>query len=89
MAEEVGGEEFPRRERREFGGRRFRQPRGPVPIKEGEEYDVTIEAVGRKGDGIAKIENFIIFVPGTKAGDQVKVKITEIKGSFATANVVT
>ncbi len=57
-------------------------------MKEGEEYDVTVEAVGRKGDGIAKVQNFIIFVPGTKAGDRVKVRITSIGGNFATASVV-
>jgi predicted RNA-binding protein with TRAM domain len=42
--------------------------RGPriVPVQEGEEYDVVIEAVGEKGDGIAKVKNFVLFVPGTK-----------------------
>ncbi len=74
---------FGRRSQR--GSRRFSQP---VPVKEGEEYDITIETVGRKGDGIAKIQNFIVFVPDTKAGDKVKVRITGIGGSFATASVV-
>ena len=64
---------------------RFRQP---VPVKEGEEYEVTIETVGRKGDGIAKVRNFIVFVPNTKAGDKVKVKITGIGATFATGTVV-
>jgi predicted RNA-binding protein with TRAM domain len=77
-----------------FGGprRRFssgpRRPAGPSPVKEGEEYEVTIEAVGRKGDGIAKIENFVIFVPGTHEGDKVKVRITGLGRNFATASVV-
>ena len=66
----------------------MRKPQGPVPVKEGEEYEVTIEAVGRKGDGMGKIENFVIFVPDTKAGDKVKVKIASIQGNFATATVV-
>ena len=42
---------------------RFRQP---VPVKEGEEYTVTVETVGRKGDGIAKIHDFTVFVPNTR-----------------------
>lgn len=67
----------------------FRQQSEPVPVREGEEYEVTVEAIGRRGDGIAKIENFIIFVPGTKTGDHVKVKITGVGGRFATASVVT
>ena len=64
---------------------RFRQP---VPLKEGEEYEVTIETVGRKGDGIAKIRNFIVFVPNTKAGDEVEIKITGLGATFATGTVV-
>jgi len=89
MEYEDSSERGPRR----FGGgpRRgsFRRQSSPVPVKEGEEYEVTVESVGQRGDGIAKIENFIIFVPGTKTGDHVKIKITGIGGSFATASVVT
>ncbi len=50
--------------------------------------DVTIESVGRRGDGIARINNFVIFIPGTNAGDKVKVKITTVRDSFATGEVV-
>ncbi len=48
------------------------------PVNEGEELDVTIEAVGEKGDGIAKKDGFVIFVPGTKAGDEVRIKVTRV-----------
>jgi predicted RNA-binding protein with TRAM domain len=48
------------------------------PVKEGEEIDVTIEAVGEKGDGIAKKDGFVIFVPGTKGGDEVRIKVTRV-----------
>jgi predicted RNA-binding protein with TRAM domain len=72
-----------------------RGPRGgqgkfsqPKPVKEGEEHEVTIETVGRKGDGIAKIQDFVVFVPNTKAGDKVKIRITGIGGSFATGTIV-
>ena len=79
---------------RGFGRRRFpsgpRRPlrAGPSPVKEGEEYDVTIEAVGRKGDGIARIENFVIFVPGAHEGDKVRVRITGVGGNFATGTII-
>ncbi|MFH1650005.1 MAG: TRAM domain-containing protein, partial [Candidatus Woesearchaeota archaeon] len=49
-----------------------------APVKEGEVLDVTIEAVGEKGDGIAKKEGFVLFVPGTKQGERVKIKITRV-----------
>ena len=49
-----------------------------APVKEGDELDVKIEAVGDKGDGVAKVEGFVLFIPGTKAGETVKVKITKV-----------
>ncbi|MBI2109948.1 TRAM domain-containing protein, partial [Candidatus Woesearchaeota archaeon] len=39
---------------------------------------VKIEAVGEKGDGIAKVKGFVIFVPGAKQGDDVRIKITKV-----------
>ena len=70
------------------GGRRFERDRGPAPVEQGQEVDVTIESVGRRGDGIARVSNFVIFVPGTNAGDKVKVRITAVGNSFATGEVV-
>ncbi|WP_292460455.1 TRAM domain-containing protein [Methanothermococcus sp.] len=56
-----------------------------VPVVEGKEYDVTIEDVGRGGDGIARIEGFVIFVPNTTKGETLTVKITSVKQKFAFA----
>jgi len=58
------------------------------PINEGEEYDVKIEDMGRDGDGIAKIEGFIVFVSGAKKGDEVKIRINSTRRNFAFAEVV-
>ncbi len=79
-----------RRSSRGGGNRRpFRRSYGPPkPVREGEEHDVTIEAVGSRGDGIAKIQGFIIFVPGTKVGQHLKVRITGVRPNFATAKIV-
>jgi predicted RNA-binding protein with TRAM domain len=54
------------------GGRSF------APVNVGEELDLKIEAVGEKGDGIAKIKGFVIFVPNAKQGEEVKVRITKV-----------
>ena len=48
------------------------------PVSEGEELDVKIEAVGEKGDGIAKKNGFVLFVPGVNEGDEVRIKITRV-----------
>lgn len=59
-----------------------------APIEEGEEYDVKIEDVGKEGDGITRINGFVVFVPGTKAGDEVKVKIVSVRRKFGFAEKV-
>ena len=60
----------------------------PKPVKVGEEYDVEIKEVGSKGDGIARIKNFVIFVDGAKKGEKLRIKITQVKRNFATAKKV-
>ncbi|MCZ3364547.1 TRAM domain-containing protein [Methanobacterium veterum] len=72
-----------------FGNNYGRDNRGnSAPVNEGEEYDVKIEDMGRDGDGIAKVEGFIVFVNGAKKGDEVKIKINSVRRNFAFADVV-
>lgn len=71
----------------EPGFRKFRSFR--IPVKVGEEYDVKIEAMSKRGDaGVAKIEGMVIFVANTKEGDEVKIKITRVGMGYAIADVV-
>ncbi len=65
-------------------GRGFRKP----PVNVGDEIDVKIEAVGEKGDGLAKVNGFILFVPGVKEGDEVRVKVTRVLKKVGFAEVV-
>ncbi|MEK6839666.1 MAG: TRAM domain-containing protein [Nanoarchaeota archaeon] len=62
--------------------------RKSAPLEEGQEIDVTIEAVGEKGDGIAKSKGFVIFIPGVKQGDNVKIRITKVLRNFSFGEVV-
>ncbi len=62
----------------------FRNP----PVQVGEEVDVKIEAVGEKGDGIAKRNGFVLFVPGVKEGDEVRIKITKVLRKVGFAEVI-
>ena len=61
---------------------------GPKPVEEGKEYDVEIKEVSRRGEGIARVEGFVVFVPNTKAGDHVKVKVTKVSNRYATGEVI-
>lgn len=59
-----------------------------APVEEGKVYEATIEDVGREGDGVARISNFVVFVPGTKIGDKVKIRITRVSRRNAFGEVV-
>ena len=41
-----------------------------------------------RGEGIARIQGFVIFVSNAKPGDHVKIKITRIGGMTANAEIV-
>jgi predicted RNA-binding protein with TRAM domain len=58
------------------------------PVEVDKEYEAQIEEISRRGDGIAKIEGFVIFVPNTKQGEQVKFKITRVGSRFAVGELV-
>jgi predicted RNA-binding protein with TRAM domain len=64
----------------EEGRKRFDIPK---PVAVGDVIDVSIEAEGGQGDGIAKVENFVVFVKGAKTGEKCKVKITDVKRTYA------
>jgi predicted RNA-binding protein with TRAM domain len=54
-----------------------------APVEVDKEYEAEIEDMSRRGDGIAKIQGFVIFVPDTKRGDHVKFKVTRVRERFA------
>ncbi|MGD8565756.1 MAG: TRAM domain-containing protein [Candidatus Bathyarchaeota archaeon] len=58
------------------------------PVEVNKEYEAKIEDISRRGDGIARIEGFIIFVPNTKRGEQVKFKVTRVGNRFAIGELV-
>ena len=60
----------------------------PKPVEVGKEYDVTISDVSRRGDGIAKIDGFVIFVAGAKQGQQVRIKVTQVSNRYASGTLV-
>jgi len=70
---------------------RKRKAKTVVPkdlIEEGETYELRIESVGRKGDGIAKVDKYMIFVPRTTKGEVVQAKVKKISGTLAFAELV-
>ncbi|MBD3319290.1 TRAM domain-containing protein [Candidatus Woesearchaeota archaeon] len=64
------------------------QDKQEPPVKVGDEVTVVIRGVGEKGDGFAKVNSFVIFVPGTKKKERVKIRITKVFPTIGFAEVI-
>jgi predicted RNA-binding protein with TRAM domain len=71
-----------------YGGFRRNDSFGPKPVETGKEYDVQISEISRKGDGIARVQGFVIFVKDGKVGQNAKIRVTQVGNRFATAEIV-
>ncbi|CAN5509756.1 hypothetical protein BH18THE1_BH18THE1_08070 [soil metagenome] len=60
----------------------------PKPVEMGKEYEVEISEISRRGDGIARIQGFVIFVEGAKSGQKTNIRITSVGDRFAKAQIV-
>ena len=59
-----------------------------MEIRKNEEYIVDIIDNGFEGEGIAKINNFTIFVKGAIKGEKVKILILKVNSSYAFAKIL-
>ena len=60
----------------------------PCPVEMEKEYEVDITETSRQGEGVARIQGFVIFVANAKPGDKVKIRITRIGRRVANAEIV-
>ena len=59
-----------------------------IPVKKNQEYIVDIIDNGYEGEGIAKIENFTIFINGAIKGEKCKILILKVTTSHAFAKII-
>lgn len=59
-----------------------------ILVNKNEEYIVDIIDYGYEGEGIAKIDNFTIFVHGAMKGEKVKILIVKVNSSHAFGKIV-
>ena len=57
-------------------------------IRKNDEYIVDIVDNGFEGEGIAKINNFTIFVKGAIEGEKVRILIVKVNSSYAFAKIL-
>ncbi len=58
------------------------------PVELGEELLVNITDVGPSGDGMTKIQGYVIMVPKAKPRDCLKIKITQVGDKTAIGEII-
>ena len=56
-----------------------------APVKKGEEVDLRIDSLAYGGNGVARVNGFVVFVRGGLPGDRVRARVTKTKRGFAEA----
>lgn len=54
-----------------------------IPVEKNKDYILTIDGMGYEGEGVGKVEDFTVFIPGALIGEKVKIKIVKINKNFA------
>ena len=47
-----------------------------------DEFEVNIIDYGRDGEGIAKVDNFTLFIPGAMKGERCKIHVTKVNNTI-------
>ena len=57
-------------------------------MRKGDILEVTITDIGMNGEGIAKDNGFVIFIPYALKGEQVRIEALKVKKNFAYAKII-
>lgn len=77
----------PRRSRREEEAQKRSEASGK-PVEAGKEYKVRVIDRSERGEGVARIEGFIVFIRGAKPGEEVKIRVTNVGARAATGEII-
>jgi tRNA/tmRNA/rRNA uracil-C5-methylase (TrmA/RlmC/RlmD family) len=59
-----------------------------VPLKIGDKISLMIHDIAFGGEGVGRIDDFVVFVPFVLVGEAVAAEITEVKKNFARAKLL-
>ena len=59
-----------------------------MPLNIGDQLSLTIHDLAFGGEGVGRVDDFVVFVPFVITGETVTVQITEVKKSFARARLL-
>jgi 23S rRNA (uracil1939-C5)-methyltransferase len=60
-------------------------PRVAAPVQRGEELELTIDSLAYGGNGVARLDGFVVFVRRGLPGDTVKARVTKVQRRHAEA----
>src|SRR5437016_1677921 len=59
-----------------------------APVRERQEVEVTVDALAYGGNGVARVDGFVLFVRRGLPGDRVRARVTKVKRNHAEALAV-
>ncbi|MDZ7687704.1 MAG: SAM-dependent methyltransferase [Halobacteriales archaeon] len=59
-----------------------------APVSVGDTFEAEVVGEGDEGDGIIRIDGYVLFVEDTSEGETVKVRVTELTPRFGRAETV-
>jgi tRNA/tmRNA/rRNA uracil-C5-methylase (TrmA/RlmC/RlmD family) len=59
-----------------------------VSLKIGDKFSLTIHDLAFGGEGVGRVDDFVVFVPFVIVGETVEAEITEVKKNFARAKLL-
>ena len=59
-----------------------------IPVEAGKEYEIEIGSLGSSGEGVGRYNGFTVFVPGALPQEKVRVRILEVKKTYAAGKLL-
>lgn len=59
-----------------------------APVRVGQVIEAEVHGLGHAGEGVARYQNFTLFIPGGLPGDRLRARVTEVKKNFGRAELL-
>src|SRR5918993_6078027 len=59
-----------------------------APVRKDEEVELQVDSLAYGGNGVARLDGFVVFVRRGLPGDRVRARVTKVKRGFAEALAV-
>ena len=56
-----------------------------APVRKDEEVELQVDSLAYGGNGVARLNGFVVFVRRGLPGDRVRARVTKVKRGFAEA----